>query len=195
MLVGRRPGTVPLDAVTVHCRAVRLEHLPGRPGGDEVRVLEILLGVLVPIAIAGVGWYVVSSFRLQARLRILELRVEAYRKLFEVTEIASPTRLGRGELLSEEDQKALGRALYDWYYDNGNGLLMPNRTRHHLFVLQRSLQREPIETANVDPHIEATSQLRSMLRQDIGVFADEEFGSAAGWRRTRRSSIGRRRSK
>jgi hypothetical protein len=156
-----------------------------------VNIVNVFMGLLVPIAIAGVGWYVASSFRLQARLRILELRVEAYRKLFEATEIASPTRLGRGESLSEKDQKELGRALYDWYCHNGNGLLMPNRTRQRLFVLQRSLQREPIETANVDPHIEATSQLRSMLRQDIGVFAEGEFGSAVGRRRRRRSSIGR----
>jgi len=33
------------------------------------------------------------NYRIQTRLKVLELRIDAYRKLFAVTEIASPTRL------------------------------------------------------------------------------------------------------
>jgi hypothetical protein len=36
--------------------------------------------------------------------------------------------------------------MYNWYYENGNGLLMTNRTRAVLQSLQQRLQGEQFET-------------------------------------------------
>jgi hypothetical protein len=90
---------------------------------------QLIVNAVVALTIAFVGLYVANSFRIQARIKLIELRIEAYRKLFEITEPASPTRLGRPDSLSPEEAKDLGRRIYDWYYTDGNGLLMPDRTR------------------------------------------------------------------
>lgn len=105
--------------------------------------------------------------------------MEAYRKLFALTEPTSPTRLDRGDSLSPEEAKALGKAIYDWYYENGNGLLMPNRTRLKLQALQQKLQGEPLRRFPDDPLLQQAAHFRHALRRDVGVFAsDEPLGSA-----------------
>ena len=70
-------------------------------------VAQLIVQSVIALIIAGTGWYIATNLRLQTRVKLLELRVEAYRKLFEVTEVASPTRLGRGERLTEEEAHAL----------------------------------------------------------------------------------------
>jgi hypothetical protein len=136
---------------------------------------QLIISSIIALIIAAVGWYAGSSYRMQTRIRLLELRVEAYRKLFEATEITSPTRLGRGERLSPEDALKLGRAIYNWYYENGNGLLMPDSTRMHLQDLQQKLQGEPLRREASDPLLVEVGHLRTLLRQDIGVFATGGF--------------------
>ena len=114
---------------------------------------QLILNAVVTLIIAGLGLYIANSFRLQARVKLLEVRVEAYRKLFALTEITSPTRLGRSESLSTEEAKALGKAIYDWYYENGNGLLTPNRTRltHH-FMPPPARRRDDRQPNPGSPH-------------------------------------------
>lgn len=132
------------------------------------------MNAVVALTVAGVGLYIANSFRLQARVRLIELRVEAYRKLFALTEPSSPTRLGRGASLSPEEAKILGKQIYDWYYENGNGLLMPNRTRLVLQELQQKLQGEPLKRLPDDPLLAQCADLRHALRRDLGVFATDE---------------------
>lgn len=141
-----------------------------------MQATELFFQILATLILGGVGAYFSYNYRVQTRLRVLELRIDAYRKLFEVTETASPTRLGRGAQLSEEDARKLGREIYNWYFENGHGLLMPNRTRQHLQWLQRSLQGEPVDDAVQDPLLGQISKLRSMLRQDVGIFGRRESG-------------------
>jgi len=143
---------------------------------------ELILQILATLFVGGVGAYFSYNYRVQTRLKVLELRIDAYRKLFAATEIASPTRLGRGAQLSEEEAKKLGHEIYTWYYENGHGLLMPNRTRQHLQWLQRTLQGEPVDNAAQDPLIGEVSKLRTMLRQDVGIFGKRE----SGWHRVDR---------
>lgn len=143
---------------------------------------ELVLQILATLIIGGIGAYFSYNYRVQTRLKVLELRIEAYRKLFAATEIASPTRLGRGTQLSEEEAKKLGNDIYSWYYENGHGLLMPNRTRQHLQWLQRTLQGEPVDDIAPDPIIGEVSKLRTMLRQDVGIFGKRE----SGWHRVGR---------
>src|ERR1700681_2964542 len=104
-----------------------------------MQTAELALQIVVTILLGGLGTYFSYNYRIQTRLKVLELRVEAYRRLFAVTETASPTRLGRGPQLTEEAARKLGGEIYRWYYEDGNGLLMPNRTRRHLQWLQRTL--------------------------------------------------------
>ena len=144
---------------------------------------ELVLQVLATLVVAGIGAYFSYNYRIQTRIKVLELRIDAYRKLFAATEVASPTRLRRGAALSEQEAKDLGHAIYSWYYESGNGLLMPNRTRRHLHWLQRTLQGEPIDDVNLDPLLLEVSKLRTMLRQDVGIFGKRE----SGWNRGRDS--------
>jgi hypothetical protein len=145
-----------------------------------MQTAELALQVLATLVVGGIGAYFSYNYRVQTRLKVLELRIEAYRKLFSITEIASPTRLGRSAQLSEQEAKKLGNDIYSWYYENGHGLLMPNQTRKHLQWLQRTLQGEPVEDAVPDPLIQEISKLRTMLRQDVGIFSRRE----SGWHRT-----------
>lgn len=135
---------------------------------------QLITNAVVTLVIGGVGVYIANSFRLQTRIKLLEVRVEAYRKLFALTEITSPTRLGRGESLSPEEAKVLGKAIYDWYYENGNGLLMPDRTRLRLQSLQQKLQGAPQRRLPDDPLLREVAHFRHALRRDIGVFASDE---------------------
>jgi len=152
---------------------------------------QLIVNSAIAFLIAGIGLYAANSYRLQARIRLLEIRVEAYRKLFRLTEATSPTRLGRAESLSEEEARALGKAIYDWYYENGNGLLMPNRTRLMLQALQRKLQGQPLRRLPTDPLLQEVAQFRHALRRDVGVFASDEFVGSS--RREGRRRLGRRR--
>lgn len=150
---------------------------------------QLIVSSAIALIVAGVGLYAANSFRLQTRIRLLEARVEAYRKLFEITEMTSPTRLGRGETLSEDDAKVLGKAIYDWYYENGSGLLMPNRTRLLLQEIQQTLQGEKLRRLPDDPMLRKVAELRHALRRDVGVFASDEaagFTRAEGRRKLRR---------
>lgn len=147
-------------------------------GGTKVALAQLFVNAFVLLVIAGVGWYFANNYRLQTRMKLLELRVEAYRSLFELTEISSPTRRGRGECLSKAEAAELGSAIYGWYYMNGNGLLIPNSTRKLLQNLQQKLQGEPMRSTSPDPLLQEVSYLRSALRRDVGVFVSEEYGGA-----------------
>lgn len=141
-----------------------------------MQIAEIILQILATLIVGGVGAYFSYNYRIQTRLKVLELRIDAYRKLFAITEIASPTRLGRGAQLSEQETKKLGFDIYSWYYENGHRLLMPNLTRRHLQWLQRTLQGEPVEDVTPDPLLREVSKLRTMLRRDVGIFGKREWG-------------------
>ena len=141
-----------------------------------MQTAELMLQILATLIVGAIGAYFSYNYRVQTRLKMLELRIDAYRKLFAATEIASPTRLGRSTQLSEEEARKLGSDIYAWYYDNGNGLLMPNRTRRHLQWLQRTLQGEPVDDVAPDPLLGEISRLRAMLRQDVGIFGKRESG-------------------
>ena len=141
-----------------------------------MQTVELALQGAATILLGGIGVYFSYNYRIQTRLKVLELRVEAYRKLFAITEIASPGRRGRGPGLSKEETWKLGGEIHKWYYDNGNGILMPNRTRQHLHWLIGALQGESPVDSTSDAPINELSKLRTMLRQDIGVFSRNESG-------------------
>lgn len=141
-----------------------------------MEIAQLVVSSAITLVIAAVGIYIGNNYRMQTRIKLLELRVHAYRSLFELTEVASPTRLGRAESLTEEERRTLGRAIYDWFYRDGNGLLMPNSTRVHLQALQQKLQGEPLRRQSDDPLLLEVSHFRALLRQDIGVFGSEEHG-------------------
>lgn len=139
-----------------------------------MQTVELALQGAATILLGGIGVYFSYNYRIQTRLKVLELRVEAYRRLFAITEIASPGRRGPG--LSEEEIWKLGDEMHKWYYDNGNGILMPNRTRQHLHWLHETLRGEPTVDSTSDAVINEVSKLRTMLRQDVGVFSRNESG-------------------
>jgi hypothetical protein len=79
-------------------------------------------------AVAVIGLYLAHSFSRQQRLKIAEQRVEAYRKLWTHMLVARPTRLEppeqKGPLTAGEAAGLYGEVT-TWYFDGGNGMLLP----------------------------------------------------------------------
>ncbi|MER5475237.1 hypothetical protein ABZX90_16720 [Streptomyces sp. NPDC002935] len=95
-----------------------------------------------PIESAAVGFiglmglWLGHNYRRQLRLRLTEYVLHAYGKLWEIT-AASPS--DRRSLMTEDDRRQLAMAMEQWYYSEGNGMLLPVKTRTLFFVLKGNL--------------------------------------------------------
>jgi hypothetical protein len=155
-----------------------------------VRVSE-WVGIAVTAVLTLVGLYFANSLRLRTRAEIekgvAEKRFEAYAKLWAHTKVASPMR---GSPLTETERKDLYRALTDWYYDDGNGMLLTEQTRNIYLNAKRNLTSPDIDlvpetlatrvlAANTDRElirgqasIDQLSILRTSMRADIRIFTE-----------------------
>lgn len=87
---------------------------------------------LVGAVVAAVGLYLAHSVRRNTNLSIAEPRRAAYSPLWEMTGVAAPTRLdwwGDCGTLSRTERLDLWVAMTDWYYKDGNGMLLAERSR------------------------------------------------------------------
>lgn len=93
--------------------------------------------IVAAIIAAVVAWKVAgltNNARRQSQIRLSEHRFRAYGPLVELTQITS-TQLPHS--LGKYERKALDRYLGNWYYSNGNGLLMPAAT----YALWRAVRK------------------------------------------------------
>lgn len=83
------------------------------------------------IVVAITGIYFANSFRRRSKFELAEARRIAYAELWEITGLAAPTRLSRGVdgLLTPNERSRLMQEMTNWYYRDGQGMLLSKRTR------------------------------------------------------------------
>ncbi len=152
-----------------------------------------LANLLLASVLTVVGLYLAHSFSRQQRVKVAEERLGAYRALWELMEVAAPSRKedGRGPL-SKPEARELYSKMTSWYYDSGNGMLLPDRTQTMYLKAKEELGKyavaiDGVDDANGERRIRELSLLRTQMKADLdiyGVFsprsleekeADEEF--------------------
>ncbi|TVZ41905.1 hypothetical protein P886_1256 [Alteromonadaceae bacterium 2753L.S.0a.02] len=98
------------------------------------------------------------------RVRIAERRLPSYRKLWEITQ---PTSRAREQALTPQERKELYVALWQWYYEAGNGIFLSNETRELYLDAREALIRESTENSDI---IKLFSGLRTAIKNEIGIY-------------------------
>ncbi len=149
------------------------------------------VGIAVTTILTLVGLYFANSLRLRTRAEIekgvAEKRFAAYAKLWAHTKVASPMR---GSPLTENERSDLYTTLTDWYYDDGNGMLLTEQTRNVYLNAKRNLTcldkelvpeslakrvlatRDDRESIRGQASIDQLSLLRTSMRADIRIFTE-----------------------
>lgn len=78
-----------------------------------------------------IGSYLAHSYRRNIALSVAEKRLAAYSALWSRMNIASPARLSEWwhEPLTLQEREKLFNEFTQWYYENGNGMLLGGGTR------------------------------------------------------------------
>ena len=148
-------------------------------------------GIAVTAVLTIVGLFFANSLRLRTRAEVekgvAEKRFTAYSALWAYTKIASPMR---GSPLREDERACLYTTLTDWYYDDGNGMLLTEQTRNIYLNAKRNLTcpdeelvpetlAEHVLAAQADREalrgqasIDQLSLLRTSMRADIRIFTE-----------------------
>jgi hypothetical protein len=152
----------------------------------SIEWIDLAVGAVLTI----VGLYFANNYRLQARIQLAEARRAAYAKLWEITGLATPTRLdtaGWKGALTEDERTRLYHSMTVWYYQDGNGMLLDTATRnvyldvkHNLTCTEKDLR--PPEILNALPpemtviqrrgciSIRQLSLLRSQMKTDLAIY-------------------------
>src|SRR5215203_2532428 len=104
---------------------------------------------VITSAVAVIGLVLAHGFRRQQRLRIAERRVEGYRKLWGHMFVARPTRVEPPEDLSPltpEEAAGLHGEMTKWYFQGGNGMLLPHDTREIYLAVKRRMGRYAVDS-------------------------------------------------
>lgn len=94
-------------------------------------VQNLLIPLLGVLATGAVGW-LAHNYRRKLQLELSGKRLSAYSRLWEVTGVAAPTRLdgqGIAGYLRPNERWRLWRAMTEWYYRDGNGLLLDDASK------------------------------------------------------------------
>ncbi len=73
---------------------------------------------------------------LQKEMQIVSPQIEAYRKLWVLTEITSPSR---GRALTEEERRELEADLRRWYDKDGNGIFLSLASQERFLAVKKDL--------------------------------------------------------
>jgi hypothetical protein len=150
-----------------------------------------IANVLVTLILGIIGFYLAHSYRRKIALSVAEKRLAAYSSLWSRMNIASPVRQSKwmDEPLMHEERKKLFYEFTEWYYENGNGMLLGGGTRSIYLCVKDNLVcpieyyepesiRERLQTmspAEQDKErgrlsIRQLSLLRSRMKADLDVY-------------------------
>jgi hypothetical protein len=93
--------------------------------------------VAVTLALGLAGFAVARNIRREVRLRLAERRLMAYERLWALMRPASPV----GEPLDATGRESLHGAFTDWYFANGDGMLLERVSRSVYFEAKDNLIR------------------------------------------------------
>jgi hypothetical protein len=135
--------------------------------------------------LASRGFFVALNFSKDFRLRLAERRLSAYERLWALMRSASPY----SEPLNEEGRRRLYDSFTDWYFCNGDGILLDHSSRSLYFgakdnlvcqvenlTPKKSRQRlEQLDGADLEQQRGLLAQrqlslLRAKLRADLTVY-------------------------
>lgn len=130
---------------------------------------KVLIGVLVLIVGLWLNrkleqYKIALEEGISTRVRIAERRLPSYRKLWEITQ---PTTKARDAALSMEDRKELYTRLCNWYYEEGNGIFLSNKTRELYLDAREKLIRDDTSSDDITDYF---STLRSEIKSEIGIY-------------------------
>lgn len=113
------------------------------------------------VATGAVGW-IAHNYRQNLQLQLSDKRLSAYTRLWEVTGVAAPTRLdGKGiaGYLRPDERWRLWRAMTEWYYRDGNGLLLDDASKSVYLKVKHNLA---CRTEELEPE-----GLRNLVREEL----------------------------
>jgi hypothetical protein len=99
-------------------------------------MVEAWFQIAATIFLGLVGLWVGYNYRYQIRLKLAEPQLDAYVRLWKLTSIATPSRTTP---LDRFERQGLSEAMRVWYFDEGNGILVPVRTRSVFLAYQSNL--------------------------------------------------------
>jgi hypothetical protein len=136
-------------------------------------VPAIIAGTFSLIATALSLWAAstANAVRREMQVRLVEPRVDAYRKLWALMDVASPSL--QKELTANE-REDLEAKLRTWYYSNGNGIFLSAESRALLVEAKKHL----LDSNKPMKDIRGTlSKLRSQMKNDVGVYGREDLSA------------------
>lgn len=161
----------------------------------DISALEVIGNFAIALGTLGlavVGAWAAHSYRRRMRFELAEARRAAYAALWEITGLAAPTRLDTGGIdgyLTRAERQTLYQAMTNWYYEDGNGMLLEDTTRnvylngkHNLVCATDKFRPQqawddikadlPIddERARGVLSIRQVSLLRTQLKSDLAIF-------------------------
>ncbi len=101
------------------------------------------------------------------RVRIAERRLPSYRQLWEITQ---PTTKARKADISMPAREKLYEKLCIWYYQEGNGIFLSNKTRDLYLSAREDLIKESVSN---DAITETFSTLRTEIKNEIGIYGKQ----------------------
>lgn len=151
------------------------------------------LNLIITGILSAVGLYLAHNIQRQVALRVAEKRMDAYAKMWSKMDIASPTRIAEWkqvkEPLSSAEREKLFNELVEWYYKDGNGMLLGDGTRTMYLTVKDNLVcrvdyfeppmvREKLKAMSLDEQekirgyysIRQLSLLRTRMRADLEVY-------------------------
>lgn len=116
-----------------------------------------------------------TAYRQSASLNrtpeLFKARLAAYGKLHP---LLNPRSMGS----SHRQPRAVGQSMLDWYYQDGNGLLLSGRALDQFRRTREALERSDETSSQRDIEL---SQLRTDLKIDLGVRQPQERGIDFPW--------------
>lgn len=155
-----------------------------------MNLITEIAAIAVPI-VTLIGAYLAYSHRRQIKMHVAEKRLAAYERLWDKMSFASPVRLTKwnAQPLTREECEDLFNSFVAWYYDNGNGMFMDDRTRSVYLCVKDNLicnlkyykppsLREKLEKLSPEEQerargylsIRQLSLLRNRMKADLDVY-------------------------
>jgi hypothetical protein len=137
--------------------------------GKEFRVTSAAdwASVVVTLVLGIAGFLAARSINKDRQLRITERRLAAYERLWALMRPASPF----DEPLDDVGRRQLEKQLADWYYNNGDGMLLADGSRAMYLNAKDNL------ISSVDSLVPEESRIR--LRALTGIALERERGLLA----------------
>jgi hypothetical protein len=135
---------------------------------------------VITSAVAVIGLYLAHSFSRQQRIKIAEQRVDGYKKLWGLMLVARPTRVEPPEnlgALTREEAASLHGQMTKWYFEGGNGMLLPQDTREMYLTVKRRMglyasegEGHHSDDAGGGRVMRDLSILRSQMKSDLDIY-------------------------